>query len=170
VLSENVQASLVGDERLQKRRAHAHPIALPCERPDVVAEHPERPRPFLLEDDRRRSRSPFAGAEQLVRRRRRRNEERRSRTPDDAALGRFRRRKEETLGNVAQTDLRSRRPGDVILPSERKNGARDDVSVLVYCKRNDRLAVQRRLVAIVRAVTVIVVELEGDADQRSDRI
>lgn len=62
-------AKSVGDERLEECRTHVRPIALTRKRPDVVPEHPERPRPFLLEDDRRRSRAPFAGAEQLVRRR-----------------------------------------------------------------------------------------------------
>ncbi|MCY1241206.1 hypothetical protein D9M72_540970 [compost metagenome] len=123
---------------------------------------------FLLEHDDGRAGAPFLAAEQVVGRSR--DQEGRPHTPDDPAFRRLGRREKEALQRIAEAELRAARAGDVVLRRHRQNGSRNDVPVRVQRKGDDRLDVDGRLVAVIRAVAVVVIELEGNADQRGNRV
>lgn len=57
-----------------------------------------------------------------------------------------------------------------MLPDHRQDGARDDVPIVIERDRDNGLDVDKGLVAVVRAVTAVIVELERYADQRSDGV
>ena len=103
----------------------------------VVDEHADGPGPLLLQQHNRRSHAEFIRSQAVVTGG---HGEYRADTPDQAAGGRFLRREEETLQDIAHTALiitaRYRRLG---IDVKRDNRARNDVPVVIHLDRNNRL-------------------------------
>jgi hypothetical protein len=79
-------------------------------------------------------------------------------------------REEQALRDVAESRLAPRIRQDVFLADERDDGARDHVPVIADRHRHDGLHIQEEASALTRSEAVVVVELQGHADQACDRI